>query len=822
MADPAPLNALDASGSPEVINYNVPDPISYNGHNYIEILLPPEAYVVPTGATYGANNAGAGGVAVTSAPSSGGSPGAAATPAISAPPAVVLASPTSDPNSLLVSSAPHQLSDRLERLTIAEAAAIAGTGRKVIIYRAISGQLDYRVVDAPAHVLDASVRTAPFARPVTGGGPGDGGDGQVGALAVTMASPASTSGPLRGSAQGVTVAVLGSVICRNIVGLPAVAIMVDDQKVADAQVTGSTYSAQITIRASGARTIKAVGTAQGQALDAQGNTIPLQSTASALVQVQLDPTNPNPSPVLPTVLISSPQSSLIVSPQGLTQVTVSGKVTHDPAPGVTVPQVTVTDVTANTTFNTNVAGDGSWSIQIPLRGLGTHRVTATCMDSRGFQASPASVVLTLSDQQPFQRLKNRLLLVETFTLSSFLGTFGAGETLKTFTLLPGEETQISIKSYTKTDSEQKMASSIVDSNATDSASDFEDALSQEQNDARSQTEAHNYSVSGSASVGWGFGSASLSASYSGSANAARQEAVKNVTNAVQKHSLKASTNRSVTVNTEYQVQQEQGVEESTTRTIKNINVSRALNMVFRRMNQQHIILVHLTDVRVAWYAEDLMLDQQGNPVYVTDPVTQAKVLDIRPRYQEATLPQLGALLDGNVTPALHQTVIDGILNALSGIPDYQGNLRDVTEWVTPKDHTGAPVGGARYLRYNPLLRTTFTDSDSSFTVQVPGIVLAYEHLVMRTDCIMADAILGPGDALDRYSQQLQDVTIQERLVEVQERQEALARRQLARHLVETKDDPGATIYAKVFPALPQRTEIELNGAQPATPVKAGA
>jgi hypothetical protein len=51
--------------------------------------------------------------------------------------------------------------------------------------------------------------------------------------------------------------------------------------------------------------------------------------------------------------------------------------------------------------------------------------------------------------------------------------------LKTFSLLPAESTTISVKSYTKTTEERKAGSSIVDSNATDSSSDFEDKLAAE-------------------------------------------------------------------------------------------------------------------------------------------------------------------------------------------------------------------------------------------------------------------------------------------------------------------------------------------------------
>ena|GEM_PF-6675129 len=46
-----------------------------------------------------------------------------------------------------------------------------------------------------------------------------------------------------------------------------------------------------------------------------------------------------------------------------------------------------------------------------------------------------------------QAARPRLYLIETYRLSSFLGSYGAGRILKTFTLLPGEKTKISVKTF---------------------------------------------------------------------------------------------------------------------------------------------------------------------------------------------------------------------------------------------------------------------------------------------------------------------------------------------------------------------------------------
>ena len=85
--------------------------------------------------------------------------------------------------------------------------------------------------------------------------------------------------------------------------------------------------------------------------------------------------------------------------------------------------------------------------------------------------------------------------------------------------------------------------------------------------------------------------------YGNSLNAGERVA-KNTTKAVQnaqtKRSSKASSNRAVSVNTEFARAVQQGRSQDTTRTLKNINVSRVLNVVFRQMTQEHVVILHLT------------------------------------------------------------------------------------------------------------------------------------------------------------------------------------------------------------------------------------
>jgi hypothetical protein len=115
----------------------------------------------------------------------------------------------------------------------------------------------------------------------------------------------------------------------------------------------------------------------------------------------------------------------------------------------------------------------------------------------------------------------KLMLVETYRLDSFLGAYGAGRVIETLTLLPGEKTRISVKSFTGTEMTRKEASSILDSFTQESADDFESTLQHEQSDKRGYAETFQYHAETEAKASWGFGSAKVSGGVKGGSNSAR-------------------------------------------------------------------------------------------------------------------------------------------------------------------------------------------------------------------------------------------------------------------------------------------------------------
>lgn len=361
----------------------------------------------------------------------------------------------------------------------------------------------------------------------------------------------------------------------------------------------------------------------------------------------------------------------------------------------------------------------------------------------------------------------RILLVEVYRLSSYLGAYGAGRVIKTFSLLPGEKTKISVKTYTKTSSEQKEASSILDSFTKESAADFESATQQENSNKESSQDNFDYHVDAEVSASWGFGSAKVSGGVKGGSASQREEFSKNISNATQKNASKASAKRDVQVNTSYEVKTESGEETSMERVIENVNLSRTLNFVFRQMNQEFITILHLVDVRVAFF--------NG---YKTSA-------------REVTLPELDSFIDEFIVADKRDDVRTAIRTQIEQVRDWRDKPTDFIEEV-------AFGGGDKYLRVKKELPFLYQDATSGTEIAIQGIPLAIDKHIMRTEGIIVEAMLGQAEALDGYARQLQDVEVMRRGAEAKRLAAEADRAKLINDVVTAKDDQAAKVLAEII------------------------
>lgn len=373
-----------------------------------------------------------------------------------------------------------------------------------------------------------------------------------------------------------------------------------------------------------------------------------------------------------------------------------------------------------------------------------------------------------------------IVLIETYRMSSFLGQYGAGRTLKTFSLLPGEKTTISVKTFRRSEQAAKSASSVLDSFTKESADDFETSVQQEQSDKRAEQKSFEYHAEAEASASWGWGSAKVSGGVKGGTASQREQFAKNVSNALNKHSAKASSKRDVQIETSNEVRQEEGEETSITRELQNINVGRTLNFVFRQMNQEHITLVHLVDVRVAYWTG------------------QAESVD------EVPLSKLDVLLEKYVKQNKRKDLTDMIIEQLSTILDHKDQVVN-----PPFIEKKALSANDFYWRVRKDMTSTYQDeTGNKFTV--PGVIVAANKIVMRTEGIIVDALLGQGNALDDYSQGLQQAAVKQRELVNAAALARLDQEALAREIVKNKDNDKAKIFRQVFAdsvALPGKISI---------------
>lgn len=625
-------------------------------------------------------------------------------------------------------------------------------------------------------------------------GTGSGGSGVGHAfLAVSITAPDASNPSLSGPVSGLQLPVRG--IVSSTAGQATLTVdLYDSKHVSHAHVTatisGSGWNATLPVTASGTWVVQASGSAE------RGE---ISGSDTVTIYVTLGGGSGGSPAIVPAVAITSPPANaVIISLDDTTKVDASALAhvtgTADNCGGSAVTLNLVMDDGTTVTPDLTPAGGttSSFDTQVLLTGDGWHSITATAVNQDGIAAPAVSVPVQVAAQQPIRPLARRLLLIEKLAITSFLGNFGAGRLVKTFTLLPGEQTVITVDSYTKDDSTLKSASSILDSTATECAADFEDTVNNENDTKASNSDATTASVSADVGANWGWGNASIKASYTDQSNASRENTTKTVANALAKHTSKASSNRTVSVNTDFSQTISTGTTTDTARTLKNINVSRVLNFIFRQMTQEHIAIIHLTDATVGYYALDLLLNAKGDPQQGPNGelVTQE-------RFTEYTLPEISTFAQREM--AKGTTLQSDILTVLSAIPDDTGTQQTLVEVVTPKAPDGTLNPQAAYLRVRPNMTSTYaTASGEEF--QVPGIILGATTCIMRTDQLLCDALLGEGDALDTYSHALQDVAVQERQVAVAERTAAVAREKLAQSIIAKKDADMAALWPKVFPA----------------------
>jgi hypothetical protein len=386
-----------------------------------------------------------------------------------------------------------------------------------------------------------------------------------------------------------------------------------------------------------------------------------------------------------------------------------------------------------------------------------------------------------------------ITVIEELTTQSYLGDYGAGPVVKTFSLLPGEKTTITVRTYEDRSSTASTSDNVIDSFSDSSATELDTLLQQEQgaSDTSSNTDggafsqfstysdSQNSSSSSSASAsmglfdifsaGGGYGQSSSSTSdgtggmtnntnYSN--NATRTSNVNSLNNALNKHVQQSNASRQMDVNNTTTDTADSGEEDTTVREIQNYNKSRVLNFTYRQLLQEYFCVTYLSNLKFAYtngYPESYKItDLAGLQAMLTDLLVPPSTDDLGDIIHPTPVEQVMCLL---VSPYFNvPNYNDDILqfaelsaisapNALVNTPGFF--------YVNALDPTKSCAAAAdTVLRKVKGLTDTYTNGD--FSVTVPGVVLSGTQQTLLTPSVIVEALLGTVNALDCYNNHAQD------------------------------------------------------------------
>jgi hypothetical protein len=359
-----------------------------------------------------------------------------------------------------------------------------------------------------------------------------------------------------------------------------------------------------------------------------------------------------------------------------------------------------------------------------------------------------------------------LFLIESYRISSFPTNYGAGKTVKTFSLVPGEKSKISISTYKHHKNEEGYGSCILDSNTPESAHEFQNSIESEIYSKDSLYSAMEFLSA--TEVDPVLYASSVPCDSIVKINLARTEFIKNLWKSITKQVTRAASKREILVNTE--VLPNYHDERFMTRKISNPNPGCTVNYIFRQMNQEFLSVLHLTDVRIGY----------SNGVI----------------NREYTLPELNEFLNDCIFPEMHDEVCSNILNAIFEITDHNNEpIRDlniIRSYSIPEGKTNNTI-----YQYNSQHVSSYTDR-SGLELNLNGIILATKHFVLPTDSVMVDTLLGEGDILDTHIRSMQEQELRERTLNNDMKEREVEKQSLAESIVKETTQEKAKIFEEVY------------------------
>lgn len=354
---------------------------------------------------------------------------------------------------------------------------------------------------------------------------------------------------------------------------------------------------------------------------------------------------------------------------------------------------------------------------------------------------------------PMAEARPRLTLVETWEIRSYLGDYGLGRTLQTFSLLPGERTTITVSTWRSEAATREDSSSIFDSSDTAAQTRFTNSLANQTGSASQESGGWAASVSTSASAGASLfglvsGSVSVNAGFSANHQEASQRFSNSVTQCASEHAAQVNNSRRQSVDSASSSTSSSGSATTTVREISNTNLRRVLNFVFRELNQVYETYVVLRDIKIGFY--------NGRP-------GSAEVVP---------LANLDQLLRKYIVQGEQEDVARRILGLCAARVDFAGDQVPILEvgtnpdgisyqWAKAELQSDGLIDFAQDTlapdvrwRFRPGVLSRDGDERG-----IGGVVMDKSAIVLRTDNLVVEALLGQADAVDPYASALQALDV---------------------------------------------------------------
>jgi hypothetical protein len=252
-----------------------------------------------------------------------------------------------------------------------------------------------------------------------------------------------------------------------------------------------------------------------------------------------------------------------------------------------------------------------------------------------------------------------------------------------------------------------------------------------------------------------------------SLNSTISNQIRNLANSTSKQTDKADALREIQVNVETSEITQTEIEETISRELENINKSRVLNFVFRQLLQEYISITYLDNVSLSYFngEENIVVGLEEMDDFLAEFLLEDKIDEVKFK----------------------------LLTYLCNIKDFEGNSKAFVEEVseTLSSCIASPTGfsplTSKYIRKRQDLNMQYEVHNFH------GIILDVTRRTIRTDAIIAESLLGYGDALDCYNIKLQNEAVREAILNNDEKAQALK-------IIEELDDPTlkATLYKKVY------------------------